>query len=81
MVPSYELYWSRYGLVYMESYRGLDKGKDRRTDGLQSRKINRRTRIAHKVGLHVRWIVLKNVIYLFVQNIHTYSLCKTMLHS
>ena len=29
-------------------------------------------------GLNVRQFVLKNVIYLKVQNIHTYLLCKTM---
>ena len=31
-------------------------------------------------GLHVRWIVLKNVIYLQVQRIHTYPLYKTVHH-
>ena len=35
------------------------------------------TQIVCKVGLHIRWIVLKNIIYLKVQNIHTYPLCKT----
>ena len=30
-----------------------------------------------KSDCHVRQIVLKNVIYLQVQNIHTYPLCKT----
>ena len=30
---------------------------------------NGRNWIARKVGLHVKWIVLKNVIYLQVQNI------------
>ena len=29
-------------------------------------------------GLHVRQIVLKNIIYLEVQNIYIYPLCKTM---
>ena len=36
--------------------------------------INHRTRIARNVGFHIRWIVLKNVIYLLVRNIHTYPL-------
>ena len=33
-----------------------------------------------KVGLHVWQIALKNVIYLYVQNIHTYPLYKSMHH-
>ena len=40
-----------------------------------------RTWIAHKVGLHVRWILLKNIIYLYVQKIHTSPLCKTTQHT
>ena len=34
----------------------------------------RRTQIVPKVGFHIRRIVLKNVIYLYVQNIYTYPL-------
>ena len=40
----------------------------------------RRTQIAHKVRLHIRRIVLKNFIYLEVQNIHTYPQYKTTHH-
>ena len=44
-------------------------------------KVERRTQIADcKVGLHVWQIALKNVIYLYVQNIHTYPLYKSMHH-
>ena len=39
-------------------------------------KIDHRTQIARKVRLHIRRIVLKNVIYLLVQNIHTYPFAK-----
>ena len=39
-----------------------------------------RTQVAHKIGLHVRQIVLKNIIYLLVQHIHTYPLYETMHH-
>ena len=41
---------------------------------------NRRTRVAHTVGLHIRRIVLKNVIHFKVWNIHTYPLYETMRH-
>ena len=34
--------------------------------------MDRRTQIACKVVFHIRQIVLKNVIYLLVRNIHTY---------
>ena len=34
--------------------------------------------MASKVELHVRQIVLKNIIYLLVQKSHTYPLCKNM---
>ena len=37
-------------------------------------------RLTVKVGLTVRQIHLKNIIYLWVQNIHTCPLCKTMHH-
>ena len=36
--------------------------------------------MASKVELHVRQIVLKNIIYLLVQKSHTYPLCKNMRH-
>ena len=39
--------------------------------------IKRRTQVACKVRLLVRRIVLKNVIYLLVQNIDTYPLNET----
>ena len=42
--------------------------------------FKRRTRVACNLGLHLRQIVLKNLICLLLRTIHTYPLYETMHH-
>ena len=53
-------------------------GKRRSGKLIENYCLMRWTRIARKIRLHIKQIILKNVFYFQVQNIHTYPLCKTI---